>query len=229
MDAGFGAEYGLDIPATQVQIQQMAGEVGALLGDGTSFYCQFPALPQRPFGFTFQGRSYAPTTIVTGQRQCVALAQMVLQALCTVTSRRHADVLYLPYVDNVRMMGAQVQCEDAWRAFIARAESCNMTFELQTPWATSYTFLGVRYDHKQQTVAVGEKAKAKLQEWHTRLHETESYTMAEMVSLFGVLVCGLTSFLFVSFLTEVFSLFIDRKVKTQIFFTLCHLRTVSAN
>lgn len=189
IDAGFHGESALDIPTVQAQIRQMSGQYGAMLVDGTAFYSQFPATDEKPFVFTFQGKSYTPSTILTGQRQCVALAQVVLMALCMVTERKHPDVIFLPYIDNVRFMGQESNCEDAWATFRARAEVCSLLFEVQEPWATKYTFLGIEYDHEKGEVALGRKSKTRLIKWFNALGTAE-HTMAEMISLFGILVWG---------------------------------------
>lgn len=193
-DAGFMTGV-ISLPTVLEQIQQCEQTPGAMCVDGTAFYTQFPS--EAPLLFTHNGRVFRPASICTGQRQCVAFAQVVLSALVQVTRRRHPMVLFLPYIDNVRFAGNLDQCNQAWTYFNSRALSVSLQFEIQSEWSAEYTFLGIHYTHGSEKtspkITLGEKAQKKLAFWATKVsNEAAHFSMGDIVSLFGLLQWGTT-------------------------------------
>ena len=208
-DAGF-IDSLVQLPTVDDQVSVCATFEGGLCADGTAFYTQFPALEvdSPNFVFSFNGVLYRNTSICTGQRQCVALAQLVLAALVEITKRTHPAVHYTPYIDNIRFCGTHAEAHAAWRIFRLRAEEACLQFELQSDWALSYTFLGIHYQHRSTflscssfadsqriinpEITIGEKAATKIALWKKRITGVEAdwlqWTMQEAVSLFGLLV-----------------------------------------
>lgn len=193
LDAGFGEEHDVSLPCVSRQISAMQGTEGAMCVDGTAFYTQFPSTDD-PFSFvfSFDGKFYRPTSISTGQRQCVALAQVVLEALAAITNKVFPHVVITSYIDNARFAGGLSVCNDAWTLFRRRAEEAKLTFEVQSTWAARYTFLGILYDHQHQSVQLGERATTKLRFYLTCFIRGDfaTWTMQDCISLFGLLVWG---------------------------------------
>lgn len=210
IEAGF-EDGTISLPRTEEQVQVIQETPGAMCCDGTAFYTQFPGcedgVKSDEFVFEFEGVLYQPSSICTGQRQCVALAQIILRALAILTKRAKnpaptttlntpcaGPVFTTEYIDNIRFAGEAGVCEDAWRFFRGRAESAGLTFEVVTAWSPVYTFLGILYNHNEKTVRLGPKAQKKLA---LRLHEIETgvfqqWLMQDIVSVFGILIWGST-------------------------------------
>ena len=192
-DAGF-LENLVELPSVDDQVAVCSNFPGGLCVDGTAFYTQFPVQPNVDANFVFAhlGTLYRNRSICTGQRQCVALAQLALCALIEITRRTHPEVHYTPYVDNVRFCGPNDNAKAAWKSFRMRAEEAHLEFEIQSEWATEYTFLGIHYQHTVPAISLGEKALKKLAAWQLRISgpgaDWTSWTLQEAVGLFGILV-----------------------------------------
>lgn len=208
-EAGF-LDHLVHLPTVDEQVEVVMSFDGGMCADGTAFYTQFPALQSEEanFVFTHGGVMYRNTSICTGQRQCVALAQLVLSALVEVTRRQHPAVHFSPYIDNIRFCASHAEAQAAWTTFRLRAEQAQLQFELQSEWALSYTFLGIHYQHRssylscssfansQRTIlpeiSIGEKAAKKVEHWKTKINgpfaDWTTWTLQQAVSLFGLLV-----------------------------------------
>lgn len=195
IDAGFNTPGApVNIPNVDEQKSGLFFLPGALCADGTAFYTQFPSGGSGEFIFQWRGRLFACASICTGQRQCVCLAQIVLIALANITLRffgNDAPLRITPYIDNVRFAGPQDITERAWEIFRERAARCGLTFEMTSAWAQKYVFLGIEYNHSEGTAKLGPKCQRKLSELAS-LHETPHWSMADFLSLFGLLVWGTT-------------------------------------
>lgn len=193
IDAGFQTSPEAHIPTVDEQKADMFDFPGALTGDGTAFYTQFPSSGGTgDFIFSWKGRLFQCSSICTGQRQCVCLAQIVLLALREVTLRHfgpNPSVRITPFIDNVRFAGARYIAERAWTIFRERAARCGLTFEVVTEWSPRYVFLGIQYDHETKVCSIGPKSLQKLANFDTLLStDVSQWTMSNFLSLFGLLI-----------------------------------------
>jgi hypothetical protein len=176
-----------DLFPTDDDLLEPVGEPAAACVDMRAFFNQF-ALPEhlRDF-FAFQatnGNWYRLCTIPTGGREPPIVAQIVLLSL----ARRLEDafkVKVTSFIDNLRIAGKPDQIK---RALTLLFHICNHEFDppmqinedLQESLVTDdYTFLGIRFAHKTQSVAVGDLALARLEP--LRLEDT----VAGALSSFG--------------------------------------------
>ena len=191
IDAGFSATSPIHIPNVDEQKADMRFFPGALCADGTAFYTQFDSVGSGNFIFSCRGRLFSCASICTGQRQCVCLAQLVLEALRICTQRFFAkdELKITNFIDNVRFAGTEDIATHAWELFRERAARCNLTFEVTSIWSTTYVFLGIAYDHIQKTAKLGPKSLHKLSTLLDQgLREAHNWKMSDFISAFGLLI-----------------------------------------
>ena len=140
------------------------------------------------FTFHFEGEEYAITTIPTGARQCPGMAQIFAEVIAKVAACGQCDIDV--YIDNIRF--AADSLEDVNKAHTALMTSplveWNPPDESETP--TRYEFLGVIYDHHEQTVKPGTRVTAKVKAAAALFacdQAVAKLTLAKTLSIFGVL------------------------------------------
>lgn len=145
--------------------------------DFKAYYHQFSTTSAKFIINTTLG-NYRLTTIPTGASNCPLLAQLYSLALVEKAfdeySRRFPDSVIVcevdVYIDNVRVTGNDLTQVDKIVSIIFElAEAFKIVIneslqEVLSSDPTKYEFLGIRFDHGNQTTALGSKTRSKLQE-----------------------------------------------------------------
>ncbi|CAD2215151.1 hypothetical protein AGDE_03479 [Angomonas deanei] len=163
-------------------------ECGGVTDLTTSFF-QVELPPElRPL-FTMvaeDGSRYQMRVLPMGLSISPEIMQMI-----TATLAGHPDYAANPYssvhvnvwIDNIQVTGPKPKVQTVLRDIKRTASQCGITLnEDETLVSTEYTFAGIRFNHNDKTVALGEKAHRKLCSDYK-----EHYTLEELERLFGKL------------------------------------------
>lgn len=169
--------------------------------DASAFYNQFhlPKESRKYYSFEYQGKAYRFTTIPTGQRQCVGLAQCVALHLAASAA---SNTLVPPhvrttYIDNFRFSAdAKVAVELAVINFIRICKKYGVTInedvqKVLSSLQDAYDFLGVHFN--ETVVSLTARTKEKLIQIRNMLEDSfDTITMGQLHTIFGVLVFAST-------------------------------------
>jgi hypothetical protein len=189
----------LGLPTTEDAIQGVLYE-GAVLADYPWFYGQIPLEPAAQYFFGFKAfyrgkmRFFVLCSAPTGGRWMPGIAQAVSR---TITASVVDDVEQVcdgafqglidesAYIDNSRFVGVMQCLEPAATLFVAKAKSWGLYLnQVPTEQAVRYVFLGIEFDHVQQTVALSPAQRQKM------LDTTVPYgaTLRDILRIVGSLV-----------------------------------------
>jgi hypothetical protein len=143
----------------------------------------------RVWCFRAFGVVYGLTTIPTGAGFCPAIAQIYSTALCTLVKHHFPDIAFDVYIDNIRLLGhtreyvlGALQC--LFSCANLQGVDINEEFTtLEKGDLQRYEFLGVQYDHTNQTTGLAPHLKEKL----LAASLPESPTLREVLSTYGLL------------------------------------------
>ncbi|CUG06333.1 Hypothetical protein, putative, partial [Bodo saltans] len=152
------------------------------------WYGQFP-LPEETrgfYGFAHKNeegnvRFFVPTSVPTGSRFVPLIAQIISKCLCTAAIREEQmqrEILTDSCLDNNRFAGRTQAVERVSRCFERLTVNLGMTCN-QPCGSTDriYTFLGVLYNHINQTVAISEGIRNKVKGLVTT--QTQDWTVRD--------------------------------------------------
>jgi hypothetical protein len=138
------------------------------------FHC-FPVLHNN-FVFTGpDGKKYAACTIPTGSRQAPFAAQILTTAIARAACRGEHHVTFDCWIDNVRFFGQTEAVEKVAQKFRALTEQLHITLSEDTGPVSSYVYLGVTFNHTNQTVSIGPKTLGKLAALSDTLASTNAF------------------------------------------------------
>jgi hypothetical protein len=136
-----------------------------------------------------KGQRWSLTTIPTGANFCPALAQLFSCGLVALLVRRFPHLAVDVYLDNIRLLASEIEyLQEATKEFFRIAESHDTDINEQLEEClqnnfTHYEFLGIAFDHSNQSVSLSEKTKAKL----IALTIPEQSTVREYLRAYGLL------------------------------------------
>ena len=164
--------------------------------DAAAYYHQFllPKETRRFYSFFVEGfGKLALTTIATGQRQCVEVAQCVSRHLNEKAGRMARNLVsQSAYIDNFK--GAAIEEKDAavgaaWLLRVANYYNVTMNDSLQKP-LQSFEHRGILFEHNRtMIVRLGSKTSLKVQDLRThRLNRIADWSIVELQQVFGLLI-----------------------------------------
>jgi len=176
---------------TTVELERGLADPEALTLDFPWFYGQMelPVPARRFYAFHVQGRWYVPHTMPTGGRHVPELAQSISQgiALAANDGDDHRAAATAVYLDNIRQTGKHDELLRFRRSILHVVDSLNGTLvEDEFTQGTSYTFLGIDYDHTKKTVSLGAKTKRKLEEIIQLARLRQKATIRDWLRVFGL-------------------------------------------
>lgn len=155
--------------------------------DAKAYYQQFqlPVESRKFFSFRVGGKIYRLTTIATGQRQCVPLAQTLAVELA------HSAEETQPYIDNFRTLPASdADLEKMTKDFYRRADELGITISepIDDAIIEEYDFIGAHF-MVGNLVTLTEKTRRKLQQMASDLsRDVVTRPWQEIQSMFGLLI-----------------------------------------
>jgi hypothetical protein len=158
--------------------------------DFASYFHHF-LLPKnlRVWCFRAFGVDYELTTIPTGANFCPAIAQIYSTALCTLVQHHFPNIAFDVYIDNIRFLGhTREYVLGALKYFFscANLQGVDINEEyaaLEKGDLQRYEFLGVKYDHINQTTELASHLREKL----LAASIPETPTLREVLSTYGLL------------------------------------------
>ena len=187
-------------PKPEAIAQQTLSFPLAVCLDFAWFYGHFETSTGHYMALLKHNRCFAPTTVATGARQPPFFAQLLTQALVTKTLRTTGHGSGDAYIDNVRFLASnQEELARITRTFFALCRTMNITVnekeeevlrKIRTDrnGLQQYPFLGMIFDHKANTVQIGEKTSEKLRAAREKFEFSFRMTWREWQALFGLCV-----------------------------------------
>jgi len=192
LDCMMGLEP-LQLPTLEV-ILARAHAPAAMISDYPWFYGQMP-IPDDVglfYCFRFEGRAYALKSVPTGSRQLPGLAQCITEGVAERASLiASGSITADAYIDNTRFTGTQETVMEAAQELVTVADAGGLTLNVP-PFeiVTTYTFLGIAFDHNDHTVALSSKTRERLTYLRSFIEspDFESSTIRMWIQWLGLLV-----------------------------------------
>jgi hypothetical protein len=189
------AEHAVPFATAEELHDMVLHKAGASCFDIAAFYdaLELPSSAREAHIVAVRGVLYRLTTIPTGQRHSVGLAQLVSAWIAEAHIKKNVNV----WIDNIRVVCVAPQAEheaQVKRVYQRAAQfglAFNETFESVRVPAKKYEFIGAAYDHDVGAVAVGTKTCKKLSASWTAVQKhiagTASLSIRQMAAHFGIL------------------------------------------
>jgi hypothetical protein len=187
-------DHGVPFP-TMEELEQPVLAAFAMTIDYRWFFAQF-GIPEGVSLYNcivHNGRAFRPTTVPTGGAGPPLFAQILTLAVSRAAcAAAPGTTVANCFIDNTRFSGTceaslQIVTDEAFRICEETGIQIN-EHRSDVTSSTSYVFLGIRFDHKEHTVALSEKTIAKLNRCIKNLQEAAAtdWVLDEAQSVFGV-------------------------------------------
>lgn len=190
----FIKKHKLKLP-TQRQCMEAASKCFAYDIDLKSCYHQH-ALPAdlRLWSFVADGIRLRLTTIPTGASWCPLFAHLFTEALASSVAELFPGIVAHVYIDNIRFAGDDLELlQRCLRKFYELASDLQVDInepldEVLARNATTYTFLGVAYDHTLHSTCISQKLATKLVHIRdTPISSIQQFSVRQTLTYYGIL------------------------------------------
>jgi hypothetical protein len=163
----------IPFPTPEDLIKKIVRHQHGICADFTWFFGQFSCSTGCFFTIKKDGRFFAPSSVPTGARQPPLFAQILTLSIVKASLRNFEDQAEGDaYIDNVRFLGSKEALTKIVEQFYSTVDFLNITVNepketlltmLAGGQSSKYLFLGMDFDHENQTVHIGPKSRSKLQ------------------------------------------------------------------